>query len=213
MNRLFFLLGIFLLSSPLFGQYHDDMEYRTIDCCSGQRGWYIGFHTSATEVNSLPAVLPAFSAGYICNHAFSMGFKAAAFAGPENNKFFPSAFNGDGGYFEGGYGGLHMEMKLLPSAPVHLSFPLLLGVGGAAITTRDFYEGNHSDLEWERVVHDTKPFLICEPGAELEFNICSFMRVSGGINYRFTSRFNLFGYNQELLDGFSFTGGLKFGSF
>ena len=86
--------------------------------------------------------------------------------------------------FIGGYGSLLIEPIILPRFPVHVSFPILAGVGGIAYS----YE------EWEfrdSFVEDSDFFLVIEPGVELEFNILKHFRIAVGAYYTLTSEIQL----------------------
>jgi len=82
----------------------------------------------------------------------------------------------------GGYGGFHMEYSMNPDSPIHLSFPILIGVGG--ITYVDAATGSPLPGQVEEM---TQTILVLEPGAMLEMNVFSFLKLGLDVTYRYTS--------------------------
>ncbi len=112
----------------------------------------------------------------------------------------------------GGYGGFLVEYTLAPENAVHVSFPLMVG-GGAAVYSRKPVLG-------EKVVEDSKAMFVVEPGVELEFNVIRFVRMSFGMNYRYTTNTRLaYKSNQQEilsksgLNGLTGAFSVKFGIF
>jgi hypothetical protein len=84
----------------------------------------------------------------------------------------------------GGHGGIFAELILLPKSKVHLSFPVLIGIGGAAVSTRLY---SNSSSEVINSVEESQVYSILEPSAELEFNFTRFMRMALFCSYRYTT--------------------------
>ena len=126
-------------------------------------------------------------------------------------------FSGTGTYPMGDTGACCRSSSSFLKFPVHISVPIVAGVGGVAYTSSfDPY-----DLEYAQyLVEDAASFLVLEPGVELEFNIVRFFRIAIGGYYRLTSgvRFSDPRILQEpipanVLEGFSGGITLKFGKF
>jgi hypothetical protein len=111
----------------------------------------------------------------------------------------------------GGYGGLLVEPIVFPRMPVHITFPLIAGIGGIAYTSNIFRQSEYE--RWESYVEDTDVFLVAEPGIELEFNVVKYFRISLSASYRFTSALQLMDTPGNALEGFSTGINLKFGKF
>ena len=97
-----------------------------------------------------------------------------------------------------GYGGVILGYILNANSPVHLKFPVLIGLG-----TSNEYEiepdGDHG------TTINSPGFFVVEPGVSLELNLVDELRLEVGVTYRYidTSRF-------EQLDSGSLNGlGLK----
>ena len=91
-----------------------------------------------------------------------------------------------------------------------MSLPILVGVGGVAYAT------SYTSYDWadpNYFVEDAVPFVVVEPGAELEFNIVRFFRISLGAFYRYTSDIQLAYTAPDVLNGFSYGITFKFGKF
>jgi hypothetical protein len=114
-----------------------------------------------------------------------------------------------------GYGGVLLEFIALPKKAIHLSFPVLIGAGGANLGAK-YYVGQ-SDYYPEGVATydyiENSGFFIVEPGVYLELNMTKFFRLSAGGTYRFISGTDMVRINNNDLSGLTFSFALKFGSF
>ena len=111
-------------------------------------------------------------------------------------------------HIAGGYGGLFFEPIIMPKYPVHISVPVLVGVGGVAYA---IYNDNHDYND--NFVEDSEVFLVLEPGIELEFNFTKFFRFAITGTYRLTSDITLENTPVDALRGFSGGVTFKFGKF
>ena len=212
MKRLAILFIATIFISPVFGQndggfYDDDDDVQTL-FGDGYvtHGGYGSFSLGYSEIDGKDALTMGARGAWVIGHWFALGFAGNGFINDYN-------FNNDlsrNVNLSGGYGGLLMEPILLPKFPVHISLPLVVGVGGIAYTTSysytDFYDPSY-------FVEDASSFLIVEPGVELEINVVRFFRVAVGGYYRYTSRITLYDTPEDVLNGFSGGITLKFGKF
>ena len=110
----------------------------------------------------------------------------------------------------GGYGGLFFEPIISGKSPVHVSFPILVGMGG--ITAYKNY-----DSSWDSFNHNPNYgedlFFVVEPAVDLEFNMTRFFRLVATASYRITSKINLIATDEYALNGFNFGLTFKFGKF
>ena len=96
-----------------------------------------------------------------------------------------------------------------------MTLPVLLGVGGIAETARPYFSGHGGGFETE---FDQKPyrsdlFLIAEPGVNLELNVFKFMRLAGGVSYKFISDAQIPNIERSDIEGFAGNLSLRFGWF
>lgn len=160
-----------------------------------------------SQFDGKDALLIGGRGGWILNHGFSIGLGGY---GLTTNTFLDEVIVDKKVQLEAGYGGLYLEAIVGSKWPIHLSFPVLLGVGGAAYTSKS----DDSNDPWDySVVEDTDGFVVVEPGVNLELNITKFFRLGLGVNYRYIYGLDLIGTASDGLDGLS--GGLtfKFGKF
>ncbi|MBL7113119.1 MAG: hypothetical protein ISS19_14375 [Bacteroidales bacterium] len=197
-----FILTIFI--SPAFGQ-DDDIQTLFGDGFV-THGGYGSFSVGYSQIDGKDALTMGGRGAWIIGHWFALGFAGTGFLNDYH-------FNNDlsrNANLSGGYGGLLMEPILLPKFPIHISLPLVVGVGGIAYTT------SYSYTDWDDprfFAEDATSFLVVEPGVELEFNVVKFFRLAVGGYYRYTSKITLYDTPEDVLNGFSGGITLKFGKF
>lgn len=189
------------------GAMGQDYEHEQIHTLFGDRhithGGYGAVGLMYGIIDGKDALVMSGRGSWVIGHAFALGIGGTGFL----NDFTRTTDN----YVNlaGGYGGLVLEPIILPRFPVHISLPVLTGVGGVAYASYDPYLWP----DGSPVVEDSCPFLIIEPGAELELNIVRFFRISMGAYYRYTSRITLIDTPSDVLNGLSMGVTFKFGKF
>jgi hypothetical protein len=213
---IFSLLAI-LLSSPLFGQEKDstrkEFEYKSRDefkTIFGQNrpgGQYGAFSFGYSVIDNEQAMIFGGKFEWVVDHKIGFGFGGNGFI----NEYHYDVNLQRNVFLTGGYGGVIIEPILFPRFPVHVSFPVLLGVGGISYITKDpeFYHN---------MIEDSEVFLIAEPAAEIEFNITRHFRLALGITYKFTTPFNVglsstTPVSSDAIENWSYTMTFKFGRF
>lgn len=173
-------------------------------------GYYISPEFAYTQFEGRNVFLGGLSLGVIVNHFFSAGLSAK---GILNSSYLWCDFNRTpvnplGAYLYGGYGGLKFEFKLLPTSPLHVNFPILIGGGGLTYNTGTMHNNNNNgtSLDWDA-------FFVVEPGVMLELNLLKFMQPDVGISYRYAPGLNLMETNAGLINNFNANLSLKFGKF
>ncbi|TSA28497.1 MAG: hypothetical protein D4R67_03710 [Bacteroidetes bacterium] len=110
----------------------------------------------------------------------------------------------------GGYGGLNLEFTVLPKSPVHVTFPVLIGVGGLTylyFPDKDKYYYDYSEnIDWDI-------FFLVQPGVRVEFNVVKFFRIGVGASYRYVPDLNLINTSKSAVNQFNANLSLKFGKF
>lgn len=187
-------------------------------------GGYGSFSIGYTQVDSKDALQLGGRVAWIANHKFALGLAGYGFINDFNKNY--SSFDDPSSYFlAGGYGGIFFEPILMPNKPVHVSFPVILGVGGLSAVESNNWESSHYHNS-TTYYYDSDAFLVFEPGVDIEFNITTFFRVALGASYRLTSDINLRykyldnNYDEHIiqidrnaLNSFTFDIGFKFGWF
>jgi len=142
--------------------------------------------------------------GAIADHIFGLGFVGyGIIQTPLYNQTLQEDYS-----LEGGYGGIYFEPILFGKMPIHASFPILIGGGGVR------YEPSSSvNNSWSSSQSKKSMFFVIEPGAEVELNLFSHLRLALGVHYRQTSDIDLEYREPDALNGLSGSISLKFGTF
>lgn len=218
-NTILILLISFIFISAGVAQENQN-EFKTIfkkeDGKNVSHGGYGSFSIGYTQIEGKDALQIGGRAAWILNHHFAIGVAGKSFF----NNLNKTTATGDY-YLAGGYGGIFIEPILMPSSPVHVSFPILFGVGGVSAQRGNLWDEKYYNNNY----YDTDAFLVFEPGAEIEFNVVKFFRISIGGSYRFTNgvllQYKYYDNNKleetvissNALDSFNFNINFKFGWF
>ncbi len=175
-------------------------------------GGYLSLHMGNAMLKNQDALMGQVRLAARIDHSFSIGVTGTLFSDYINGLNFDRQVNfPDGYYVEGGYGGFFIEPVFAPNFPVHLSFPLMVGAGGVAFTEE--YSDDYWEYQSGRYVTEGSPFVIFEPGVELEVNLARYIRFTFGGSYRFTTDIQMDAGREHLLNGFTISGGIKMGVF
>lgn len=214
------LLAVILISGPrLFAQGRDFEETSTAKTIFGDQpaslGGYISFGMGNAALKGHNAFAGQMRLAARINHSLSIGVAGTGFTDMIGGLNYDRQETIPGGYYiEGGYGGLLLEPVFAPDFPVHLSFPMLFGAGGVALTEdRSIYDWEDWEYDNERFAIEAAPFLILEPGVEMEINMSRFLRLGLMVSYRFTTAVRLDAGREYLVNGFHAGALLKLGVF
>jgi hypothetical protein len=212
MKRIVFILSLLTVSIYSFSQVLEDEstrkrkddEIRTLIEKSDDIGGYGGLSVLYSQIDAKDAFVFGARGGLIMGHIFTLGIAGTGFI---NDSHLDNTLDRNVS-LAGGYGGMFFEPIIFPKAPVHISVPVLIGIGGVAYTSVEV-------REWENdyFVEDSETFLVVEPGIEMEMNLTRFFRFSMGAYYRYTSEIELLNTDKDVLNGFSFGVNFKFGKF
>jgi len=176
-------------------------------------GWFVGLDNGYTQFGSRDVHMSGLNAGLIVNHNFSIGFSGSGWTN-RNSMYYCHVTDSTGAYLEGGFGRFILEYTLNPKSAVHLTFPLLIGGGGASyINDTDYWEWDEDEWDTYHKNLDTDIFFSIEPGIRAEVNVFRFMRFNAGVSYRYVSGLELINTSGTMMNNFSFMAGLKFGKF
>lgn len=196
-------------------------EMRTIfGNCHGKidNGVYAGLSLGYSTIDGKDAMVFGGRAGWVIDHHFTLGISANCFFNNLNGEYHlqPTEKNYRLG---GGYLGVFLEPIIAPNNPVHVSFPIIFGLGGAAVMDRN--KNYDKDPNYNNTT--SSPFFVCEPGVDVEFNLLKFFRLALNASYRHTSDIHLnyyspnglthFNIPADALRGMSYGVTLKFGWF
>ena|GEM_PF-347463 len=206
----------------------DSSELKTVfgrgkHSCKVPLGYFVEISGAYTMVGSNNAFMPGISAGLILNHHWTIGLTGSLLGMPRG--FLYDSIYRDtvgrplkGAYLKGGYGGLLLEYTLLPKSVVHVSFPLMIGMGYMFFRSNDSYNYSHNNNNnwnnnWNNYkVADTYCFVI-EPGVRAEFNLVKILRMGVTVSYRYAPGFSLAGISASTLNQFNAKLSFRFGKF
>jgi len=205
---LFFILVTGITLAQAQERYEND-QIRTIFSKDKSNGGYGAFTVGYTQIDGKDALITGGRGAFIFDHSLAIGLAGYGFA---NNLEYNTYYQEQplGYWLAGGYGGIFIEPIVGGTMPVHLSFPVLFGVGGAALIEN--YGYNHwDDYPFNELDNDV--FFVIEPAVELECNIVRWFRTAASVSYRYTSKVELFGTDEDVFRGFNFALTFKFGKF
>lgn len=214
MRAMMMFILLAFLSYPLKAQEDKDLEYKErrdeVITLFGDHhvshGGYGAITIGYSQIDNMDAIIMGGRGAWIIGHWFAIGFGGLGFINDMHyNDELKQNVN-----LTGGYGGMILEPIILPKIPVHISTPVLFGVGGIA------YMSSYGSLDWDQpnyLTEDATSFVIVEPGVEVEFNIVKFFRLALGASYRYTSDINMYDTYPDVLNGLSYNISLKFGKF
>lgn len=212
-------LSIFLvlIMGVLYATAQDDYrndEVETIFSNGRSNGGYGAFSIGYSQIDGRDALITGARGAFIFDHSLAIGIGGYGFV----NNFDYDRYNYDNlddrFMLAGGYGGIFFEPILGGTKAVHVSFPVLVGMGGIALVENDgwgWYSHDDRYDHWHEYDHDL--FFVVEPAVELEFNVVRFFRTSAYASYRFTSDIELYDTDSDVLRGFNFGMTFKFGKF
>jgi len=223
MKKLAIILSVLLVVSFVKAQdsYEND-QIQSIFSRKKSNGGYGAFSLGYSEIDGRDALIAGARGAFIFDHALAIGLGGYGFV---NNLNYHSQYRHDDNTYRftttGGYGGLLIEPILFGKKPVHLSFPILFGIGGVALVDAHSWDW---DWDWDHnhdyYEYDNDVFFVAEPGVELEFNLARFFRLAAFASYRFTSKLELYDGSSpgnmadpDLLETFNVGLTFKFGKF
>lgn len=177
-------------------------------------GWFIDFNNSYSKLNGYNSHLPGFAGGVIVNRNFKIGLIGKSLTCNETYLQYDDIFD-EPVYLVGGHGGLFLEASPIDNKIVHVSFPLVIGAGGAKYLTVE----NYPETDEDGILHNCKqqmsssPYWALEPGANIEVNLTGFMRLYAGYSYRWMMGLKLENTDANAFNGSNFNFGVRFGKF
>lgn len=207
------LILVFVMACAIGNAFAQDEsrsnEIRTLFSDKKSLGFYGAVSLGYSQINGKDALVSGGRGGVIFNHSTAIGLGGYGFV--NNVDAYRWTDESILRYsLAGGYGGIFIEPILGGLNPVHLSFPVLFGMGGVA-QVRTFGPGY-----WENPYFDTPEtdlFFVVEPAVELEVNLARFFRTAVTASYRYTSEVELFAIDPDVLRGWHFGIIFKFGKF
>jgi len=147
---------------------------------------------------------------FVSDHVFTWGFMGYVFGEEEQY----SSLHAKDYRLHGAYGGMVFEATILPKLPVHITFPVNLGMGIVSYTP-DYYGSNWNSWldDPTNDTYDSDGYLIAEPMVQIEANVFRFLRIGLGVGHRFTSKLEIEEISPDKLETFTGRFTIKLGAF
>ena len=190
----------------------ENQEVQTLFSNNGSFGGFLMTGVKAGVVNGKSALLVGGAVLAVFSSKLNIGFAGYGLVTEtEADTYSP---NGKLYKLDMGYGGLILEPVIGNRKLVHITVPVLLGVGGAGLrSNNNVRDSIEDDFDREFEYDESDLFLVAEPGINLELNLIKNIRLNLGASYRQVYDSNLEGISSEELSGFTGSVGLKFGWF
>lgn len=178
-------------------------------------GFYAGLTFGYSQIDQKDAFLSGVRLAWIINHSFAIGIAGSGFVSDLDQYY---DVPDDKFALSGGHAGLYLEPIFFGKSPIHVSMPIIIGMGGI-YGWNDNYNNSH---QWENYSYDYHEdwdtYFVIEPGLELDINVVRFMRLSLGATYRLTDDIQMnhddnIALNKDALRNLSGYFTLKFGKF
>ena len=212
LKSIILLLCLLFMLKPAEAQ---EEEYKTIfSSGTSVTGWFAEISTGISEINNKDAYIAGISGGIVINHHLNLGVDFKSFSWHDEYMKFNDILE-EPCYLTGGYGGLLIEPILKPNKVIHLTFPIIIGGGGAEyLSITEYQETEHDgEIDFKYKSLSTSVFFAIEPGCNLEVNVTHFMKFSTGISYRNIIGMHLDNTDPEAFNNGSINVGLQFGKF
>lgn len=207
MKHLLIIFLLLIIGYSSMAQENEDDEIMTLFGNGGDNGGYGGFSFGYSTIGKRSVAQFGGRGAWIIDHYFAIGAGGTGFVSDFD---YDNVFQADANYV-GGYGGILFEPIILPRFPVHLSIPVLLGGGGIGYARK--MDNTTGTSNYDNYVEDSEPFMFVKPGAELELNLTTHIRLALGMYYMYTSEINLIRTSNTVLNTYSVSINLKFGKF
>jgi hypothetical protein len=207
------LIGLSLHTLNAQNQEADSTRTRYLFAKPSSVGFYIAPEAGYGQLNGEMTTFTGSSFMVMFNKKWSVGLTGARNA---NRSFSPASVKP--WYMNANYGGLKLEYTLNPNAPVHVTFPLTLGMGvvSADSIANNLKRGNGRDNDYWGTGNaaNRNQYGVVIPGITLETNLFRFAKVSLGANYRLAFAQTVgTKVPENSLNGFNVSAGLKVGLF
>ena len=202
------LLAVIVFSANAQDDDYRNDELRTV--FSGRRGngGYGAFTMGYSQIDGKDAFITGARGAFILDHSLAIGVGGYGFV---NNVNYYNETNVGELSLAGGYGGIFIEPILAWNSPVHISLPVLVGMGGVAA----YEDYGWNNWDHHHPFHDEghQVFFVIEPAVELEFNLARFFRLAAAVSYRHTSQIEINHIDPNALRGINYSLTFKFGKF
>lgn len=204
------MVAFLLATSFLFAQdNYNNGQIQTLFSRNKSNGFYGAFSMGYSQIDGKDALISGGRVAFIFDKSLAIGLGGYGFV--NNLDYYTYLDNRPPDYtLAGGYGGIFIEPIIGGKKAVHLSFPVLFGIGGVAMF-EDYNMHNWDYYPLNDIDNDV--FLVLEPAVELELNLTRWFRTAAYASYRYTSKIEMVNTHEDVLEGLNLGLVFKFGKF
>jgi hypothetical protein len=207
------LVGMSLNALNAQNQQPDSTQTRYLFAKPSSIGLYFQPEMSYGQLNGEMTTFAGGSGMLLLNKQWGIGLTGTR---STNRSFSPAGVTPL--YMNANYGGLKLEYTVNPNAPVHITFPLTLGMGVVSADSLSSFgrRGDHNGGMWGSATNSAyrNQYGVVIPGITLEANLFRFAKLSVGANYRLAFAQTVgTKVPENSLNGFNVNAGLKIGLF
>lgn len=190
----------------------DDNEVKTVFGNRSGFGGFLEFGAKGGEINGQTGLFVGGGVKAVFASRLNIGFAGYGLATNINANTYGA--NNKHMHIGMGYGGIVFEPVIANKRMVHITVPVLLGVGGVGLREERFIALDEEDFDIEQYrLYEEDVFLIAEPGMNIEINLWRNLRLDLGASYRYIHDSDIDGLSDEELEGFTTKVGFKLGWF
>lgn len=199
-QRISIVLSLFLSICQIAKAQTEATPANTLfgNAASGKIGFMIAPSMGYTTIDNAGVAMFNLRGGIVLAKKLTVG----GYYNASLNEFVPKSETVPGIYMDYRSGGLLAEYTLWSDKLLHLTFPLMIGIGEVEMDspqgTVNFGEAN---------------FLRIEPGALLEVNLLPYVRLNAGLTYRHIGQMTYRNLTHQQISGLQGLFGLKIGLF
>jgi hypothetical protein len=188
----------------------EEKEIKTLFSGVESTGFYFGYKTKIGDLNGESSLMLGGELAMVMSSKFNVGFVGYGLI--TNVDADTYAGNAEKLSLHFGYGGFLLDPVIASKSMVHITVPVIVGVGYAGVHLKEefFKDFGKEDYEYES---KTDAILVVEPGMNVEINLFKHVRLGLGASYRYVYDSNVNEISDEELSGMSGNVSLKFGWF
>ena len=215
MKKIIIAIFLFSLMGKTMGQElkKEEKHDRTVFGNVSSFGGFMAFSTKVGDINGQSSLMVGGEIAGVFSSKFNFGIAGYGLTTNVDADSYDS--NGELYEIHFGYGGLLLEPVIASEKMVHVSLPIILGVGGAGLHRRSNHKLKSENSEYlkDKYDYDTDVVLVAEPGLNLEINLFKNIRLDIGATYRYVYDSKVKEIRDQELSGISGNVRLKFGWF
>lgn len=210
------IIILFTVNYSYAQRYSDEPpEKKEVKSLLSENNEITGFGALDLKVGNLrgkEALIVGAYGGVIVNRTIMLGVAAYGISSSVTfDGTIPGSSTGDELNLYGGYAGLLLGTMLASKEVVHISIPVVIGVGNLEVSDDNFFSSSQG--KDAKYTLESSNFFVVEPGIQLELNVSQTFRLGLGASYRIVTGTDLVNVQDSDIAGFAGMLSFKFGVF